>query len=389
MKYLKYSSLVFLFFLLAQCANQATEDKETSEFSTFFDHEIFIGPLDSIYRAHPNSKGLMVHIECPDKNVSWSGSAGYSDFDEQIPLELDQPALIASSIKTYVSASILRLVELGKTSIDQPITHLISASSKEILEEDGYVLDKIQIKHLLSHTSGIQDYINPDFVLIYLEMVKEDKMHRWTRDEQIALTAEAGDPLAPAGEVFNYADANYLLLTEIIEHYTQKPFYTAMRELLLYDELGFQNTWFYTLEDQPLNSRKIVRQYNTADSLDTYNMDPSFDLYGGGGIATTTKEMAQFSWNLFNGNIVKNDSILNLIYTEVEIKEPLEYKYYLGLSKGEINGMTSYGHGGFWGTVHHYIPELNTSISVVVLERDERTLRKDILDTMGAVLIKI
>ena len=74
--------------------------------------------IDSIYITNPKSVGIMIHIESPKNNLSWSGCSGYSNKDQKIKLAYDQPALIASSIKTYVSASILRLQELGLLSIE-------------------------------------------------------------------------------------------------------------------------------------------------------------------------------------------------------------------------------------------------------------------------------
>ena len=55
---------------------------------------------------------------------------------------------------------------------------------------------------------------------------------------------------------------------------------------------------------------------------------------------------------------------------------------HLGLSKSTINGFNAYGHGGFWATTVQYIPKLNTSIAVFVLEKDHKKLRKDILETL-------
>jgi D-alanyl-D-alanine carboxypeptidase len=103
-----------------------------------------------------------------------------------------------------------------------------------------------------------------------------------------------GDPLGKPEDVFHYEDANYLLCTEIIEEVTNKPFYEAMRELLRYDELGFTDTWFPTLEAKGENTKTLIHQYWDEMGWDSYNIDISWDLYGGGGIATTTKETAQF-----------------------------------------------------------------------------------------------
>ena len=78
--------------------------------------------LNSIYEANPNSAGLIFHVEAPGHGISWSGAAGYSDASNKISIEADQPALIASSIKTYISATMLRLVEIGKLELDRPVS---------------------------------------------------------------------------------------------------------------------------------------------------------------------------------------------------------------------------------------------------------------------------
>lgn len=74
--------------------------------------------LDSIYTKNPTSIGVMIHVEAPDKAISWSGAKGYSDKNKQISLEADQPALIASNIKPFISATILRLAEEKILTID-------------------------------------------------------------------------------------------------------------------------------------------------------------------------------------------------------------------------------------------------------------------------------
>ncbi len=338
--------------------------------------------IDSIYKENANVKGIMVHVEYPDKDISWSGASGYSDVKQKTKINEQQPALIASTIKTYVAATILRLMEEGKVSIDSPIEELISSKSKALFEKDGYNLQNIKVKHLLSHTSGIEDYINKDYVFKYLDAVNENKQYRWTRDEQLALTVEVGDPLGKAGTVFNYADANYLLLTEIIESLTKQKFYTAMRELLKYEELGLNSTWFYTLEEYPKNTQALVHQYYGKYGWDSYDIDPSFDLYGGGGIACTTEDLAQFSYHFFNGDIVENTAVKDLVFTSMACEDCNNDNYFLGLSEDSYQGMKAFGHGGFWGTVALYFPELDCSIAVYVLERDEGKLRRDILENV-------
>lgn len=340
--------------------------------------------IDSMYAADPGAVGIMVHVESPDRGISWSGASGFSGKGAQDKLDPDQPGLIASSIKTYVSATILKLVENKKLSIHQPIGGLLTDKTRRLFEQDGYDLEAITIKHLLSHTSGIANYANQD----YVDFINANKSYRWTRDEQLELTVKSGDPLGNPDAVFNYTDANYLLLTEIIEGQTHVPFYSAMRELLRYDELGLDNTWFPTLEGMPAGTKPLVHQYWDTYGWDSYALDVSFDLYGGGGIACTTHDLASFSYNLFNAKIIEDTAVLNLIFTEIKTDEPHAGHYYLGLRSKEFRGFTGYGHSGFWGTDVLYFPDLDASVSIFVLERSRGELRETVLDRTVGILME-
>ncbi len=75
----------------------------------------------------------------------------------------DQPVLIASNVKSYFSAVILRLQEEGKLNLQDPIEKHLSKKTAELFKNDGYDINEIKIKHLLSHISGIVDYVNTDY----------------------------------------------------------------------------------------------------------------------------------------------------------------------------------------------------------------------------------
>ena len=340
--------------------------------------DVFQSIVDSIYDAHPESIGLMVHIESPRQGLSWSGCAGVSDKERKTRLSPSQPALIASSIKPYVAATILRLEEMNKLTIDDAIEDYLTPKTATLFQSDGYDLSAIKIKHLLSHRSGIYNYANAD----YLDRVTADKKHRWTRDEQLALSISQGDPMGNPLDTFVYTDANFLLATEIIETVYEQPFYTAMRELLKYDALGLDHTWFPTLEKPNPTTPALVHQYWTERNWDSYEVDISFDLYGGGGLATTTKELALFTYNLFNGHIIKDKQVLDKIFTKVLPENGEDNGYCLGLVEVTSDKHVSYGHGGFWGTTMEYYPELDLAIAVYVLDRSQGKLRRAIMNAL-------
>ncbi len=337
--------------------------------------------LDSIYRSDTTVVGLLVHVEAPDRGIAWSGASGRS-MKGGAALDADAPFLIASTIKTYVSATILRLVEEGRLRIDQPVGPLLPRHTRALFTSDGYDLQAITITHLLTHTSGIDSYNLYGF----LDSVSAHPMHRWTRDEQLARTVALGHKLAEPGVHFAYADANYLLLTEVIEGRTGMPFTQAMRELLRYDRMGYAHTWMPTLEPMPAGTLPLVHQYWDERQWDSHALDVSMDLYGGGGIATTTSDLARFGQDLFTGKVVHDPAVLASIHTTVTTQDSVQSNYQLGITTEQVGGLVAYGHGGFWGTEVLHFPALNATVSISILERGHRKLRHPMIERVLAAM---
>lgn len=116
----------------------------------------------------------------------------------------------------------------------------------------------------------------------YFQFITDHKTYQWTRDEQIARAASLGKPLAKPGELFRYADINYILLTEIIENTTHQPFYAAMRSLLQFKKQHLKSSWFINLEKTPKGTLPMTHQHWDSFSWEIDSLNPSWDLYGGG-----------------------------------------------------------------------------------------------------------
>ena len=229
------------------------------------------------------------------------------------------------------------------------------------------------VSNLLSHSSGITDYVDDD----YFTFIKENPKYQWTRKEQIELAMKLAKPVA-AGTTYAYGDINYLLLTEIIEQKTGQPFYTAIRNLLAFEKHNLNNTWFVDLEEKPEGILPFTHQYSDEYNLKSNELNPSWDLYGGGGLASTTKDLALFFQLLFEGKIINDKAVLALLHANVLPKE-ISKNYCLGLFNiPSFFGDNVYYHGGFWGTDVVYIPKINTSISIFTLVREKRKLNVSI-----------
>lgn len=320
---------------------------------------------DQLIQQDSTIPGVLIHVEAPDINFSHSFSSGVSEIKSGTSLNPDGSVRIASNTKTYVSVSILRLWEQAKLNLNDPISNYISNMHREILEGDGYDLDNITIRHLLTHTSGMFDHASSN---TYFQKVFANPSYEWTRTEQIQGCADWGDPLFEPGEQFSYSDTGYILLGEVIEKLTGKSLGEAVRHLIDFEKLGLTSTWWEKTEQQPKTATDRIHQYFQGN--DTYDYDPSLDLYGGGGLVANSKDMALFYQELFSGNVFDQPSTLDTMITKINFPEGYtpSNDYRMGIFYFNNNDVAMYSHSGFWGTEVTYIPELNTTVSVVTTQ---------------------
>ena len=159
---------------------------------------------------------------------------------ENAPLVINPNSLfrIASVTKTFTAATVLRLHEEGKLSLDTTLDKLISDDFFALLESDGYALDKMTLKQVLSHTAGLYDHAQSDQ---YLAGIMANPQQDITMREQIKGCVEWGDPVGKPGERFSYSDTGYVLLGHIIERVTDLPLPKAVRQYLSFDKNHIEN----------------------------------------------------------------------------------------------------------------------------------------------------
>ena len=113
--------------------------------------------------------------------------------------------VIGSVTKTFVSATVLELVDEGRLSLDDSV--------RRFLPDVSQVSREITIRQLLDHTSGLADVFN-DATRRGLE---EHPERAWSTRQ---LLASLHAPWYQPGEGWAYANTNYYLLGMIVERVT-------------------------------------------------------------------------------------------------------------------------------------------------------------------------
>lgn len=168
-------------------------------------------------------------------------------FLEPIPakrtLKTDDLFDFASLTKPVATATtILRLVQLGKVSLDQPV----SAFFQNWPQGD---YSQITIRHLLTHTSGI-----PAWFPIYTQANN--------KGEALAVISRLDLAYRPGTRV-EYSCLGYIVLGLLIEGITGLPLEQATNELV-FAPLGMEETTYLPLHTFPVKAERIV--FNEADS---------------------------------------------------------------------------------------------------------------------------
>ena len=263
------------------------------------------------------------------------------------------PFRIASVTKVPVAAAILRLVEDGRLRTDAAIGGCLSPATVQALRAGGYDIDRITVAHLMRHTSGLTDHCSCD---AFIDQLLKQPDHRWTRLEQVQIAMALPGPLSLPGQAFAYSDTGYILLGEIVEQASGEGLPQALRRLLSFDAIGLRHTGFDGVDALPVALGLHAPQF--MDDVDARSFDPSFDLFGGGGLVSTLADLDTFFRALFDGRVFAHASTLEGLFAAATTPCGFGGYAHNGLAfRFRASGLDCWCHTGFWGVIAAYFPE--------------------------------
>src|SRR3954468_2834984 len=253
----------------------------------------------------PQMPARLLLVLAPQRNIDVEVAAGVADRATGEPLRPGSRFRIASVTKSFVGAATLRLVEDGRLSLEATLDVLLPGEYLDVLRSGGYDTGAITLRHLLGHTSGVYDFAasayDPSIPDSFDDAIARDPMHRWTRMEQIEFAMTHGKPYGPPGAFFAYSDTNACLVGEILERATGLDLGEALRKILDHDGLGLRSTWLESIEPEPAELPQLSPQYDA--DVGAAGTDASVDLYGGGGLMSTCRDIAVFFRALLGGGV--------------------------------------------------------------------------------------
>lgn len=368
MKNHRFAIVTLVVILLTACGKPAEEPTPVIESQTPLPGLPFAQSLqealDSGLQQY-GGKGISAAIVVPGYRP-WVGVSGVSHDATQITPETVFDA--GSTHKIFTAATILRLVEEGELSLDDPL--------KKWLPEYPHVDNTITIRQLMNHTGGVFDMVrHPE----YWEAMAADTTKIWEPEE--ILNNFLLEPYFPKGTGWHYSTPGYILLRMIVEEATGTDLATAYRTYL-WDPLGLENTYLAIYEQLPEDTAHGWFDLDGDGSYDDIPQFVSFNSSTAGAIFANAEDLAIWSHALFYEKLILSEESLEqmLTFEATTPDEPLLVGYGLGavkFSPALFNGLEMWGHSGNaagYAAGCIYLPEYGVSIGIVVNTHAGETL---------------
>jgi len=266
------------------------------------------------------------------------------------PVDPATPWVIGSSTKTFVAVVVLQLVQERKLELDAPLERHFP---------DLPAVARVTARQLLQHTSGLPEYRHD-------RAVGGDAQRAW-RARELVEVAVAKGPLAAPGAGYHYSNTNYVLLGELIERVTSRPWFVEVRRRIV-EPLGLAHTGYAGEPGAPT----IGAGYVLADGRPVEATHSGHPSIGGaaGAMYSTAADLAAFTEALFQGDLLDARRLAEMrTFVPGNDIGHVGHAYGLGLERYTVNDLTILGHLGT-GTAHGafigHDPASRTTVAVQI-----------------------
>ncbi len=338
-------------------AAQASRNADKS-FASDFAHLI-----DRMRGRFPEVPSIAWTVTRSDQVLS-QGTRGWVDVEKRIPVDKDTPYYIASSGKSFVALSLEALARRGLINLDWTLQEL----APDIAFDPAAKADKITLRHLLSHTHGLDiDPIESRWAYIGIP----DSEIQWRIISKIRPSKEY-----PLGS-YNYSNTGYNIAASLIERRFGKRWQGIVQNEVL-NPLRLNQTIVQNIENLPAGVSIPVPYSTTTDgSPKTFSLrkDNSI-MHSAGSMFAPMNDLGrwvQFQLAAARGErkdelaMAASDTLRPYAKVSTEFGPFKRDHYGLGWYSGPYRDrMLYHSFGGFPGNRSHvsFVPELNLGVAV-------------------------
>jgi CubicO group peptidase (beta-lactamase class C family) len=303
-----------------------------------------------------------------DGEILISKGYGLANIEHDVPNTPHTKFRIGSITKQFTAMAIMMLQEQELLSVHDPIS--------------AYVLDcpeawkDITIHHLLTHTSGIPEYVEFSDIWEFLGLPR-------TIEDTIAYFKESPLDFSP-GTRHQYSNSGYVVLGYIIEAVTGEP-YEVFLSQNIFEPLGMSNSGYDNyrtiLLDRAAGYTREGGILMNGVHIETGALNASGALY------STVEDLFLWDQALYTTELVSEETLNTIFTAHVPIEEgPNFYGY--GWTVGPLHNRASVRHSGRVESFHSRIfryPEEGVCI-ILLFNFFDITPMKEVFQTLGDIV---
>jgi D-alanyl-D-alanine carboxypeptidase len=283
---------------------------------------------------------------------------GKADVEGDVPATVDTVFGIGSDTKQFTAAAILQLRDQGKLGVDDDLTKWLPD-----FDTRG---NKVTLRHLLAHTSGITDLVD----IPELRAIKLLRNPAVTRDDVYKIVSRHAF-MFPTGTMQVYSNANFWLLGRVIEKASGMT-YEDYIEKRIFQPLGMSRSMYCTRAETVARRAYGHGLRNGIKPFVRVIPIVHTATYAAGAICSTAEDLITWLQALHGGKVLTPASYADMI-TPATLDDGTRLRYSMGLFVGEdTHGLKYIGHDGggfgFSSTTRWY---RDARMAVVVLTNSE------------------
>jgi len=271
---------------------------------------------------------------------------------------------VYSTTKLISNVAVFQLVEKGRLSLDDKIS--------KYLDNLPSAWQNVQVKNLLSHSSGIPDFAN----------INDNFLPSASNREVIDLLSK-GKMEFETGNEYRYNQTNYLLLAMIIEEITGQTF----------EEFALKNQFYDSKKQIVFSSNSLekipnrVQKYTFDDKTKVFKKDLA-DLgkrsIPANGLAITLPAFLEWTIHLSKNDFLNSD-------TKKIMWKPFDYKnksyvFGHGWEISIVNNNYSYGFSGGNVSVFKIFPDNNLAIILMYNGSNSSPVQYQIINHITGII---
>lgn len=280
--------------------------------------------------------GIAVALVGPRGVVEVERTYGMANLNDSVPMTSDTVVELASVSKQFTATAIMVLYEDDLVAPED----LLSDTFPEAPAEWA----SMTVHHLLTHQSGLPDYINDQ---------PPGTVEGWDNDDVLDYLLDT--PLKfPPGNEFEYSNSGYVILAMLVERVTGESLPDFLGERV-FEPTGMHDT--FVPDESPPDIPAMGRSYNELGVLLEYSARTS----GAAQVHSTLADMIRWELGIRNAAIVSADTLALMFTVYVDIPKEKQVSYFedCGYGYGWFVCDTFVGllqhHGGRWAGFRNVI----------------------------------